>query len=540
MTDQLTNIKEKYESACDLLKDVPGFVGLGIGYLKTAAGEEPALSWRLYLDSPEFKHITGKLYGYPIEVIEQEPTTLCYGQEHEDELRPGLKISSKADPADGSLGCFVQLVADTSRTFILSNSHVLLGDINSNRPVSAGVGSKVGQPTTHSCCCCRGRIIGEVATGGDQAFDIVEVSVPNSDGGTDIEVGSETDCALAEWDGTRNFTNESEFYGMITGTPASGLGVEAGDTVEKVGATTGYTKGIILPISEDIQGTYVSGGTGPVGELVFPAAIDGGEGDTMGGAVPNINLFIVQPIPVDECNMPDGGLRFVAKGDSGSVVVNSSRQVIGQVIREWPIEDENDRDILSALTGTDIPENVRACGLVGQIQPILDLLQIQIPDNFHGTATASAPVLEVPGSALLHQRENERFAAIERLQKELADNEHSKFFIDSILRFRDEVMDLVNHKRQVMLVWHRNQGPAFLTHLAESLEDKRYTLPAEIKGITILHLMEQMKAILSIYGSDALIAEISRLSIDIHELFGELNSIWDLADRLKQPHTQTS
>jgi hypothetical protein len=45
---------------------------------------------------------------------------------------------------------------------------------------------------------------------------------------------------------SRPYTNDSGFYGMITGTPASGLGVSGGDPVEMIGFTSGHRKGRVL------------------------------------------------------------------------------------------------------------------------------------------------------------------------------------------------------------------------------------------------------------------------------------------------------
>ncbi len=143
-------------------------------------------------------------------------------QQRERPLRPGLSVAQAAVTA-GTIGGFVLLEGD-DRVHVLSNNHVL-GD--SDR---AAVGSDVLQPGS--------------ADGGTAPDDVVgtlAVAVPLDPAG-----GNRVDAALARLaDGVE--VDATYPVGAVTTVAAADDGL----VVEKVGRTTGLTRGVVTAIELD-------------------------------------------------------------------------------------------------------------------------------------------------------------------------------------------------------------------------------------------------------------------------------------------------
>ena len=74
---------------------------------------------------------------------------------------------------------------------------------------------------------------------------------------------------------------------------------------------------------------------------------------------------------------------------------------------------------------------------------------------------------------------------------------------------RSELLDLVNHKREVMAAWNRYQGPAYLAHIARSVRRENKPVPEQIKSITLQSLLLKMTAVLQRNGSPELARSVT-------------------------------
>jgi hypothetical protein len=98
---------------------------------------------------------------------------------------------------------------------------------------------------------------------------------------------------------------------------------------------------------------------------------------------------------------------------------------------------------------------------------------------------------------------------------------------------RREVVELVNHNRRVAVVWHRNQGPAFLNRAINNARDPDQRIPRAIDGITPETLLERMADMLTRFGTAALCRAIAQNRIDVLACAAEFDSLHALVQHLR-------
>jgi hypothetical protein len=501
-----------------------GVTGLGVGVVPGTS----RLAWRVYVDSADTKpSVPDAFAGFPVVVMPRATSFQCYGNDRQGTLRPGIEIKSKVG-GEGTLGGFARLRSDPTRIVILSNSHVLYGDVASMG--GSGDGADVGQPSVSCCCCCKCRV---VAVNRANLFTLARVRVTHPTLPTPlIQSGSEVDAAIAVLNNSRPYTNQSEFYGMITGTPPSGLGVAGGDSVEMVGSTSGHKRGTILQFTTTT--TYLSGGSGTVPNVLYPFEMQGtGVDENFAGAMKNINQFLVLPDP--DPQDPTRKMTFAQGGDSGSVVVNAARQVIGIVVRTATLSPDSVTG-LNAILPAPLPPHAGGLGIVCPIGPVLRLLDIEIVNAMAGTAPAAGDDLQIPEQDLA--REREEAIAFERmlqgLQEEIRSRALGREIMDAIDGHRPEVERLARRKREVTVAWHRAQGPAYAAHVLHSLRDHRYQIPREVRGVTPAQAVRRMADALRRHGSDALRADVDRYLELALDWASDATSVWQLIQRMRR------
>lgn len=448
---------------------------------------------------------------------------MSYGNDYQETLHPGILIESKVSPQGGTLGCFAHLAGDPSKIVMLSNSHVLYADVASFG--ASGDGADVGQPSTTCCLCCICRVVG---TNHRAAFKHVRVNITSPPAWAGVRNGSEIDCAIALVNKKRPYTNAT-LYGMITGTPAAGLGVSANDPVEMVGSTTGRSKGKVLRFKTvaTYQGTGVS-----IPDLLLPIEMQGTViEEEQAGVFPSINQMLILPDadPADATRR----MHFCSFGDSGAVLVNAARQVVGIVTRAWPLSDGG-RAQLNPLLDAPLPPHAGTLGVVSPIGPVLSALGIVIANNMSGTVTSAGESIDESRRAAA-ERDDER--ALQRTLRELDAEVRAKALgaaaMAALDRHRAEVMRLVKTQRQVAATWRRHGGPAFAAHCLHSIRDHDYVIPESVDGVTAVVLMQRMATILRRFGSAQLRADIDAYESQAYAWVEGCTSIWQLVERLR-------
>ncbi|MBI2852037.1 MAG: hypothetical protein HYX84_02885 [Chloroflexi bacterium] len=273
------------EHATDVLMDLPGVVGFGVGL--NEGGRAVIFA---FTERPGVPGIPGSIEGVP---VVPQVTGKIVALDHNPKHKPGggdavdttarfprpVPIGVSTGHPDVTAGTIGARVTDGTNAYALSNNHVYA---NSN---AANIADPVIQPGAYD-----GGVAGSDTIGNLSAYK--EILWHQSDGTIPT---NKVDAAIA-LSGTDNLGNA---------TPSNGYGVPKSQTapavinakVQKYGRTTGLTKGFVWAINSTVDVQY-----GPdqvarfVGQIVL-------KGQGKGG--------------------------FSAGGDSGSLIVTTNRNPVG-------------------------------------------------------------------------------------------------------------------------------------------------------------------------------------------------------------------
>lgn len=290
--EEISRVKLEHEEA--LLK-LPNVTGVFTDY-KTTGGERTdrlsiVVTVRTKKDVPKSQAIPKEINGIPTDVVEEEIVPMVGVLL--DDIAPAVDAASYAtlqggigmgpcrsvhlDPPEvttsgdyvfvGTLGCIVRDNA-TNQPMMLSNFHVMC--IND----AWAVGNTMTQPSRVDGGSCPGGVVGTLARA--QLTSAVDCAVSNIS-------GRPTGCSIVD-------------IGDINGTATATTGL----AVRKRGRTTGLTHGTVTATDYTTNVDY---------------------GDGLGVVTLRDQIRIV--------NDPAESAQFGNKGDSGSVVVNASNDVVG-------------------------------------------------------------------------------------------------------------------------------------------------------------------------------------------------------------------
>jgi hypothetical protein len=122
---------------------------------------------------------------------------------------------------------------------------------------------------------------------------------------------------------------------------------------------------------------------------------------------------------------------------------------------------------------------------------------------------------------------------LEDFEDKLRKTEGGNDLLKLINNNRVEILQLINHKRPVTVIWHHSQGPAFTAHFMNSLKDAKYIIPKEEKGITLKMLVIKMAAVLQEYGSPQLKEAIDKHAGDLLYYAEDCKSAKSLLSKVK-------
>jgi hypothetical protein len=181
---------------------------------------------------------------------------------------------------------------------------------------------------------------------------LVNFSALKLDG--DIKDANQIDAAIARLWGPHPHKAVLPLIGAVKGYVAK-RDVEAGEAARKFGRTTGYTEGHVLSIYLDIWVRY----------------------DRTGQAAFFENQFLIEPA------LPKF-TKFVAKGDSGSLVVDAEQHAIGLIfagtseLPPSPGAAPNTASTVEIDPATDRPKRVEGYGVANPISEVLERLNIEL------------------------------------------------------------------------------------------------------------------------------------------------------------------
>jgi hypothetical protein len=500
------DLDARHAEARRVLLGIPGVVGVGFGYRERSGELTGELAARVYVrekrppdqvDPDEL--IPPQVARIPTDVLRVPETTdlACEILDSFDPVIGGIGISNLkgflGSPTGGNiemgtLGCLATLNQSSSRDnfVLLTNNHVLAG--------AGGVkGDTVYQPKLERDSSGnfkplpdeRLHPIGKslnLGLKGHQPF--AHTGEPSVSYYLDCAIASVSTC-FSSWCDTNLGTGvKNEIHTLAVGGSSAVEGIArvrpadlppgGSYTVTKVGQSSGKTVGKV---------------TDALGTVVHPSGLR------------NNCLIVVHTGP--SCG---GGTRFAEEGDSGSVIVNDQRKVVG------------------LLFGG----NASGQGHGSHIDPVLDLLGITLVSTAHPIApTGGGTLRELTASA-----DGEDVAQAALLRATIVASERGRAYRDLVDRHREEVMALVNHVRPVTIAWHRVHGPDYLAHAVHASRHADHRVPRAIDGVDREAAFVRLHDALAHHGSDGLRADLERHADEVRRLVVEADNLDDVAERV--------
>lgn len=476
LSESQDNLLRKLEKAKQNLLKNPNVLAVGIGIKETNNRFTDEIAFRVFVAQKKSLKSLKENEVIPSEIdniktdvltpyIVSNRPDVC-GNEREvvktyRPLKAGIPISPDSN-GYGTLGWFGTLDSDGS-TIILSNFHVLYDPFVSSNTVDNRE-IKIAQPQlgkVSKCCCCEcgsDKVIGKTVLG-------VYSRVPPL-------TSTAVDCAIAKInsefvpDISYTITNDSTTEVLtVSGTAAAVVG----ETVRKIGARSGFTTGTVVHIGDtavaatDSNGVIITIRTGQV--LVIP--------------VPSETYQVKDDIN-DLCKFA-----FSNSGDSGSVILNSSNQIIALLY--GGDEVSNSVDVTFANNIANVLSALSANG---------SAITLSTTPSGSGLrrAVTKSNVLEKP--------------TIKNILEEIRDVNKASLLYQFYDKHFEEVIGLVNDCRPVTVVWQRNQGPAYVAAIARATKVENYAVPLEINGSSRQELLIAMHHTLIENGSKELKADL--------------------------------
>ena len=122
---------------------------------------------------------------------------------------------------------------------------------------------------------------------------------------------------------------------------------------------------------------------------------------------------------------------------------------------------------------------------------------------------------------------------IEILEDRLRSTKLGNTLANLIETHMDEVSQLVNQNRQVLVVWHRNYGPQFMGSIIRSGFEEHYQFETEINGVKIGQMIRRMAAELQEHGTPALRQVIGDYLGKVLALHQQAKSLQDVFDWIR-------
>lgn len=527
---------DAYLRARDELGRLEGVVAVGFGRKEVADKLTADISITVFVlekvpDSelapgqkvpPEFEG-----YRTDVRVVPDITPAKCDNEDPYDPIEGGIQIQARdkessfsGDDGKGTLGCIVRKRGNDSgeNFYLLTANHALDTD-------NAGLGGVVYHPYAPPANDTTGsKIIAFIEERGTQ--DTVEYTGRRPSNGEELPMDGYIDCGIARLDlaseccGIKCSADNVRFNTTIIDLdpgdatnnriadvrdisldfdmtiPLDQLGTATdANRVVKVGRTTGRTVGIVT--------------------LINSAARHGG--DIVAGLI---------EIELDPALTPGGvnckgNPRFIEGGDSGALVLDMDNKAVGLAF--------------ATKTRPDGRISCFACHIV----PVLDTLNICIPTTggtSHGSslATDGSGIARYGGSlesdsdtvlftsqtvaGRLDTAAQSRAAAmstsslvqIEEFVDRLRHTEQGRRLHDAYAHSISEIGFLIRTRRQVMVTWHRNKGPAFLAGIADHLRGNAASMPIEIDGVSREMMLANMERVLLAHASKSLRVDLER------------------------------
>jgi len=478
MAEIKKDIDAIYEEAREAFMNIPNVIGVGFGYKEKDNKRTDELSIIVYVSekkplaelNPD-ERIPSEFRSVKTDVVVTfiDTPLECEDKNYYDPLVCGITISQELTNT-GTLGCFATINGDTSRDnfVMLSNQHVLDGLKN----------DKIYQPlyTAGSFDETKTRTDGEIGKINNIGIR-TNFAFRYPEDASDVAEGYYIDCATA-----RVNTSISSCCGTNCGVkfkveikgaiPIAGVkrlipsDIDGPNPyiVRKIGRRTGLTRGKVI---------VVNAAHGPQNDRKY-------------------NTILIEPLD----NNCEGLRKFADHGDSGSVIINEQNEIIG---------------LLYATPNVPAESQFFGLGLASHIHPVIKYLNITILQTPVAGGGGRSDIDRNTGAVI----QAEPGSMLDKYKKEFIKSPSDKEMFEIIERHSAEVIRLVNHNREVKVMWHRHRGPAFVAAFIKHITEANYELPLKINGSSFDTMLEKMRVVLIKYGSTSLETDIDKYAKQI-------------------------
>jgi hypothetical protein len=515
------------QGACSDFRDIrtmlatrPGVVGIGYGYRK--GEEQGCIGLRLYIDSPKQWRrfggdaIVAKLHvAHPDVsvdvVVHAGPGFACSSTPN---LYPGDQIARDIDTNAieqyGTAGLIVtSSQGGQSGRYVLTNAHVLAQGL-------ASTTQDIYKPHKTTCNKPVAMVLSDPASTvynksyADSSFPGLSFNIDAALAGINAGIKSsnvnpEIAKKISQFGPTlRNLVTELSLKSVSSVADAKALNAAVAAKkipVMKFGATTGFTRGLIIGVCAPTGGqtnafafqiAITPDPSEPDWEKTF--TVDASEVADLVDSFDPSSQFLPLSVTLTpgavsgaKQTIKLSGKIFCDHGDSGSAIVDQSGNIVGLL------------NLVSAVT-TDANQSLnKGLGFAQFIVPAFDALGL--PPN--AVAPPGAPQ---SGKTLGAMGGIEAQAATERDILDVAAGLIGRTASGArLLRLAHmhlaEIQFLLHRHRRAMVAWHRNKGPAYIAAISRLLRHPGQAIPAEIDGVRLSEGLSSIRRVLSLEGS---------------------------------------
>ena len=114
---------------------------------------------------------------------------------------------------------------------------------------------------------------------------------------------------------------------------------------------------------------------------------------------------------------------------------------------------------------------------------------------------------------------------LETFERALRKTPRGAEIADTVAAHIEEILYLVNHNRRVTVTWQRNQGPAFVIAIRDSLRREDVPIPQTVNGVSLEQVLLHMADALQRNGSLELRRMIAERSLQVLTWARECSSV---------------
>lgn len=556
--------RELVRRACDVLLKIPGVFSVGLGS-KLVNGEstgELAFSIMVLEKKPAaslapHEIIPAEIEGLPTDVIEGQPPRLLADEEEQEDfdadiprdqekyrpivggiqIRGANSIAANGAHTFGTLGGFAKTVGNNpGRHVLLTNHHVLddkFGELNGPSCTGCTKGDAVGNPNV-------GSQIATVLSGKND--NQVDAAIAILDKGVqfqrDIVKDDETSQREAIGDSRPLETTDADMVvhkrGMRSRITYGIVGAVSATTPSIEGKTKDNQIRIDLP--RKVTGPFFV--TFEANNRIFVPSVDFTAANVQARDVvfiqgdPNAGRYRITQVvdahrlavaATPELTQSSGTHGFFVtpplfalKGDSGSLLLDPQRKVVGLV---WAANTTtpfgnawaNRIEVVESLLNIKID----SANTIGDTQTAL-----RASDDSDATVRALDARLRPAAAVAVDGVQPPSVSLRTLVEQDLLALPRGRQIYQLYFKHHMEVRELIDRNRRVATVWHRQGGPGMIQTVLDAVRSRTTVVPASNRGKSWGERVTAILAIFDKFGSSRLRDDITTFGRDIETLGG--------------------